>query len=214
MGDIFQELNEDIRKDRIKSIWDRYKVLIILSLVLILGGVGLNSIWLRYNLDQMEERSEKYFMAMDLVNEDKLEGLEALRLFSEEEKDSVPQYSLIASFNEAAIRRSKNDFYGALDIYNEIIKENIQGPFKDYASIQSAEILMELKKLNEAKNILSNIIKTNSSFALIGQEYLGYIAIYEKNFNEANKIFYELLENAAVPGSIKNRVNEILATLK
>ena len=46
-------------------------------------------------------------------------------LFSEEEKDSVPQYSLIASFNEAAIRRSKNDFYAALDIYNEIIK-NIQ----------------------------------------------------------------------------------------
>jgi len=73
---------------------------------------------------------------------------------------------------------------------------------------------MELKKLNEAKNILSNIIKTNSSFAPIGKEYLGYIAIYEKNFNEANKIFYELLENAAVPGSIKNRVNEILATLK
>ena len=213
MGDVFQEVDEDIRKDRIKSIWKRYRIFFILFLVFVIGAVCFNSFWTQYKLKKVEERSEKYFFAMDEAKVNAQKAADSLKIFSDEENDSS-YHVLLANLKEAAIRRSKNDLHSALNIYANILENNIEQAYKDFVQIQSAEVLMELGNLEEAKTILSNVSNTNTAFASIAKEYMGYMAMREGDLIKARNIFEELTQGAITPITIKNRVKEILATLE
>ena len=213
MGDVFQEVDEDIRKDRIKSIWKRYRIFFILFLLFVISAVCFNSFWTQYKLKKVEERSEKYFFAMDEVKVNAQKAADALKIFSDEENDSS-YHVLLVNLKEAAIRRSKNDLHNALNIYKNILGNNIEQVYKNYVQIQLVEVLMELGNLEEAKTILSDVSNTNTAFASLAKEYIGYIAMQEGDLIKARNIFEELTESATTPITIKNRVKEILATLK
>ena len=213
MGDIFQEVEEDIRSDKVRSIWKKYRVYIILLLLLIVCSVGIKSFWDYYKLKNLETRSENYFKAIDLINQDGgIGGIQALNTFSEKNGENENYLTMISNFTEAALRRNNNDLKNSLEIYSVIINGDIDITYKDYAKIQSAEVLMELKNYKEAKVFLSEV--TGSLFSNIAKEYTGYIELYEGNTSKAKDIFQEIVDDASVQNTIKDRIKEILVTLK
>lgn len=212
MGDIFQEVEEDIRSDKVRSIWKKYRVYIILLLLLIVCSVGIKSFWDYYKLKNLETRSENYFKAIDLINEDGIGGIQALTTFSEHNGKDENYLTMISNFTEAALRRNNNDLKNSLEIYSVIINGDVDITYKDYAKIQSAEVLMELKNYKEAKVFLSEV--TGSLFSSIAKEYTGYIELYEGNTSKAKDIFQEVMDDASVQNTIKDRIKEILVTLK
>lgn len=213
MGDIFQEVEEDIRSDKVRSIWKKYRVYIILLLLLIVCSVGIKSFWDYYKLKNLETRSENYFKAIDLINQDGgIGGIQALTTFSEQNGENENYLTMISNFTEAALRRNNNDLKNSLEIYSVIINGDIDITYKDYAKIQSAEVLMELKNYKEAKVFLSEV--TGSLFSNIAKEYTGYIELYEGNTSKAKDIFQEIVDDASVQNTIKDRIKEILVTLK
>ena len=110
MGDIFQEVEEDIRSDKVRSIWKKYRVYIILLLLLIVCSVGIKSFWDYYKLKNLETRSENYFKAIDLINQDGgIGGIQALTTFSEQNGENENYLTMISNFTEAALRRNNND---------------------------------------------------------------------------------------------------------
>ena len=213
MGDIFQEVEEDIRSDKVRSIWKKYRVYIILLLLLIVCSGGIKSFWDYYKLKNLETRSENYFKAIDLINQDGgIGGIQALTTFSEQNGENENYLTMISNFTEAALRRNNNDLKNSLEIYSVIINGDIDITYKDYAKIQSAEVLMELKNYKEAKVFLSEV--TGSLFSNIAKEYTGYIELYEGNTSKAKDIFQEIVDDASVQNTIKDRIKEILVTLK
>ncbi len=213
MGDIFQEVEEDIRSDKVRSIWKKYRVYIILLLLLIVCSVGIKSFWDYYKLKNLETRSENYFKAIDLINQDGgIGGIQALTTFSEKNGENENYLTMISNFTEAALRRNNNDLKNSLEIYSVIISGDVDITYKDYAKIQSAEVLMELKNYKEAKVFLSEV--TGSLFSNIAKEYTGYIELYEGNTSKAKDIFQEVVDDASVQNTIKDRIKEILVTLK
>ena len=213
MGDIFQEVEEDIRSDKVRSIWKKYRVYIILLLLLIVCSVGIKSFWDYYKLKNLETRSENYFKAIDLINQDGgIGGIQALTTFSEQNGENENYLTMISNFTEAALRRNNNDLKNSLEIYSVIINGDVDITYKDYAKIQSAEVLMELKNYKEAKVFLSEV--TGSLFSNIAKEYTGYIELYEGNTSKAKDIFQEVVDDASVQNTIKDRIKEILVTLK
>ena len=40
MSDIFSEVDEEVRRERLKQLWDKYSLLIIAVAVLIVAGIG------------------------------------------------------------------------------------------------------------------------------------------------------------------------------
>ena len=176
-------------------------------------SVGIKSFWDYYKLKNLETRSENYFKAIDLINQDGgIGGIQALTTFSEQNGENENYLTMISNFTEAALRRNNNDLKNSLEIYSVIINGDIDITYKDYAKIQSAEVLMELKNYKEAKVFLSEV--TGSLFSNIAKEYTGYIELYEGNTSKAKDIFQEIVDDASVQNTIKDRIKEILVTLK
>ncbi len=40
MADIFHEVDEEVRRDQFKKLWDRYSIYIVAFAVLIVAGIG------------------------------------------------------------------------------------------------------------------------------------------------------------------------------
>jgi len=211
VSDIFQEVDKELREEKYKTIWNKYKYYIIGMFVLFVFGVGFNSFWKQDSLNEVNDRSARFFTAMELAQEDKKSAILMLQEFVSKEKNSSKYHAMIASFAEAAIRRSDKDFTGALAIYNMISINNISIFYKDYAKLSSAEMLIALKNNNGAKIILENLSSSSSDLKFIAKEYLGYMQINDGNIAKAKDIFKSLAEEASVSTNMKNRSIEILS---
>ena len=211
MSDIFQEVDKELREEKYKTIWNRYKYYIIAILVLFVSSVGFNSFWKQHSLDEVNDRSTRFFAAMELAQQDKSSAISLLQEFTSKEKDSSEYHSMIASFAEAAIRRSEGDFSGALAVYDEISINNISVFYKDYAKLSSAEMLIALNNTIDAKTLLEELSSNSSELKFIAKEYLGYIFINDGNISQAKAIFISLSEEASVSINMKNRSKEILS---
>ena len=211
MSDIFQEVDKELREEKYKTIWKRYKYYIIAILVLFIFCVGFNSFWKQYSLNEVNDRSTRFFAAMELAQQDKTSAIVLLQEFTSKEKNSSEYHSMIASFAEAAIRRSDKDFSGALAIYDEISVNDISIFYKDYAKLSSAEMLIALNNTNDAKILLEELSSNSSELKFIAKEYLGYILINGGNISQAKAIFNSLAKEASVSINMKNRSKEILS---
>tara|TARA_Y100001970_G_C14256321_1_gene875724 strand:- start:509 stop:1150 length:642 start_codon:yes stop_codon:yes gene_type:complete len=212
VSDIFQEVDEELREEKYKSIWRKYKYYVIGGLTLFILGIAINAFWKDYSLKEINDRSEKFFEAIETAQEDKVGAITLLEEFAKKEKNA--EYNvLIAKFTEAAIRRSEKDFNGALDIYEILANNKISNFYADYAKLSSVEMLFALNNKKEARIILDDLVVNSSELKFIAMEYLGYLEVNEGNISKARTIFKNLVEEAGVSVNMKNRSNEVLSIL-
>ena len=211
MSDIFQEVDEELREEKYKSIWRKYKYYLIGVLVLFVLAVSVNAFWKNYSLNEVNDRSERFFAALEMSQNDKIGAISLLEEFSKEESGGSEYNTLLAKFNEASIRKSENDFSGALVIYEELINNNVSSFYVDYAKLSMAEMLISLNNKTEAKLILEELVSSSSDLIYIAMEYIGYIEINDGNIAEARIIFNNLVNDASTTSNMKNRSREILS---
>ena len=80
MSDIFREVEEDLRQDNYKKIWDQWGSTIIGAVVLIIGGTAAFQGWQAYQNSQRMEYARQYIEASDLDRGDQQE--KALNAFT------------------------------------------------------------------------------------------------------------------------------------
>ena len=212
MSDVFQEVDEDIRQERYKTIWKRYRYYFISIIMVLIIAVATNAFLRHQNFKKVNERSDKFFNAVSISNSNSDEALKLLNEFSKTELKSS-QYNVVLSlFIEAAINREKQDFSAALNVYSQIAKmENIDIFYIDYANLCAAETLISLGDIEAAIVMLEMLIKNNSPLLLIAKEYLGYVEISKGNYEKSKTLFEEIYEDASSSQEMINRVKEVLS---
>ena len=213
MGDVFQEVDEELREEKYKNIWRKYRYYVIGGLILFILGIAANAFWKDYNLKEINDRSDRFFTAIEMAQEDKVNAITLLEEFANQEEKNSEYNALIARFTEAAIRRSEKDFNGALLIYQSLEDNNISNFYKDYAKLSSVEMLIALNNKKDAKLILDDLISNTSDLRYIAMEYMGYIEIDEGNFSKARTIFTNIANDALSSVNMKNRSKEVLSIL-
>ena len=212
MSDVFQEVDEDIRQERYKTIWKRYRYYFISIIMVLIIAVATNAFLRHQNFKKVNERSDKFFNAVSISNSNSDEALKLLNEFSKTELKSS-QYNVVLSlFIEAAINREKQDFSAALNVYSQIAKmENIDIFYIDYANLCAAETLISTGDIEAAILMLEMLIKDNSPLLLIAKEYLGYVEISKGNYEKSKTLFEEIYEDASSSQEMINRVKEVLS---
>jgi len=213
VGDVFQEVDEELREEKYKRIWRKFRYYVIGGLILFILGIAANAFWKDYNLKEVNDRSERFFTAIEMAQEDKVNAITLLEEFANQEEKNSEYNVLIARFTEAAIRRAEKDYNGALVIYQSLEDNNISNFYEDYAKLSSVEMLIALNNKKDAKLILDDLITNTSDLKYIAMEYLGYLEIDEGNYSKARTIFTNIADEASSSVNMKNRSREILSIL-
>ena len=101
--------------------------------------------------------------------------------------------SIFAEIREANFYFNQKNYNKALNIYNNLVKNNINDEFKNFAKLCKAQCYIEMGKINESKTILSSL-KNDSVVGAESTLYLAFISEKNKNIAQAKQLYQEIID--------------------
>ena len=207
----FREVNEEIRQEQAKALWDRYGPIAILLAVLVVLGTGLFVAW-EYWVDSRANRSgDQFSQALTLANSGKAD--EALAAFETLEKDGYGAYPLLARMRAATVQADKGDFKAAVAGFDEVAADgSIPSVIRDMARLRAALLLVDNGSYADVSSRVETLTADTNPLRHSAREALGLSAWKEGKFADALKLFEQISADEAAPRNARQRA-DILAEL-
>jgi hypothetical protein len=210
VSDIFQEVDEEVRRERLQKLWDQYGHFAIAACVLIVIAVGGWRGYQWWEAKQAAATSIKFDAAAQLADTDK--HMEAKKAFEEVAKDGTAGYRDLARLREAAAL-AETDPKGAAAVYDALAADSRFGqPLRDLAAIRAGLLLVDSASYDELKRRLEPLSGASAPFRHTARELLALGAWRNGNV-AAVRQWADLVGNdVETPADIRSRV-DVLATL-
>ena len=141
MSELFDEVDEDVRRDQLKKLWDQYSIYIIAGALLIIAAVGG---WRGYQYLEAKKAAEAgaaFDKAVELSEANK--HTEAEAAFADLAAKAPSGYRMLARLRVAAEVASR-DPQAAAKLYDDIAADRSVGVAEqDLARIRAARLLLE-----------------------------------------------------------------------
>ena len=150
MTDIFQEVDEEVRREKLKKLWQRYGNFIIAACLLVVVGVGA---WRGYEWWETKKAAENgaaFEQAVTLAESGKQQEAEAA--FAKLASDGSAGYRVLARLREAA-ELARTDRKAAIAAYGEIAADRSAGQvIQDLAALRAGYLLVDSAPYGEMRS--------------------------------------------------------------
>jgi len=207
VSDIFQEIDEDLRQDKVARLWKAYgKYLVSLAIFIILAIAGYRFIE-HINKENREQASELYELASEAGRTGDKKA--AIELFSDERFNETMGYAIISKLKKATLAKSNNDPEGMAIVLKQIAtNEEIPSYLRNLARLKLIA--------SDSDNYISQLdalIEGDGPWKFLALELKGGMELEVGNLKEARSIFEELTIEADTPNNMRRRASEILKAL-
>lgn len=136
MTDIFKEIEEDLRAERLQNFWKRYSLAFALvALVIVLGSAGYVG-WRDHQQGVRAAEGNKFSAALSLA--DKGDADAALAALSGVASTSSGGYAVLARLDAASLEASNGKIDDALKSYDAIAADaKLETVFRDLATLSA-----------------------------------------------------------------------------
>lgn len=174
MTDIFQEVDEEVRRERLKKLWERYGNYLIAACVVIVLGVGA---WRGYQWWQAKQAAQSgaaFEQAVTLAETGKHQ--EAAAAFAKLASDGTSGYRALARLRQAA-ELAPTDRNAAVAAYDAIATDNRTGQVvQDLAAVRAAFLLVDSAPYSEILQRLEPVTAPDRAFRHSAREILALSA--------------------------------------
>ncbi len=217
MADIFQEVEEDLRRDKALDFWKRHQTHIIAAAVLAVALSGGISGWRAYSQHQREAAGAAYSAAMDAIDKDpKTAPAQVDALVAQ--GGSLGGFALLARFQQASQTLKAGDAAKAGDLFAALAADgSVDKPLKDLAAILAALARLDGGKPAEATALVQPLTAEGNAYRLSALEISGLAALAAGDRAKAKELYTQLKQLAALPTaprSLAARVDMMLDRLK
>lgn len=205
---ILREVDEEVRRERLKKLWERYGGIVIAVAVLIVVGVGGWRTWEWYEQRQAAQAGAAFETAVQLAEEGK--SAEAIAAFEKLVTEGTSGYRLLARFREAAELADK-DRAAAVKIYDAIAADTGQSPaVRDLAAIRAALLLVDTASIDEMQKRLETLTAGGRPFRHTARELMALSAWRAGDAAATRKWVDLIVTDPETPPNTRARV-EVLA---
>ena len=212
LSDIFQEIEEDLRRDKYAKLWARYRVHLVLLVVAILVGISGYTGWTQYQQSQRQAEGARFAAALDLVRDGK--NQEAIAAFTDLANGAGGGHAVLAKLEEAALKARGGDAAGALALYDQIASDTSLDPhYRDAATLLYARAALDQgdpKALVERLKPLTGAANPWHAFAL---EFTALAQLKSGDKDAARQTFQTLAGDQTAPAGARSRATQMLAAL-
>jgi len=209
VSDIFNEVDEEVRREQLKKLWERYSNLIIGFAILVIAAVGA---WRGYEYWQARKAAEAgaaYEAALKLSEDGK--HTEAEEAFGKLAAQGTSGYRMLARVRQAA-ELGAVDPKAGIAAYDAIAGEPGPQLVREIASIRAAFLLVDTAKYDEMAQRLEPLTQPGSSFRHTARELLALSAWRNGDAAAARKWAEAAASDPEAPAGVRARV-EVLNTL-
>lgn len=211
MSELFDEVNEDVRREQLKKLWDRYSIYIVAGALLIIAGVGG---WRGYQYLEGQKAAEAgaaFDKAVELSDQNK--HAEAEAAFNDLAAKAPGGYRLLARLRAAA-EVANRDPQAAARMYDDIAADRSVGaPEQDLAKIRAAGLLMETASYPSMLQRLEPATVPGATYRHTARELLA-LSAWRANDTTAARKWLDLIANdGETPPSLRSRAEALQALL-
>src|SRR5215471_14792905 len=203
VSDIFTEVDEEVRREQLKKLWERYGNYIVAAALLVIAAVAA---WRGYDYWQTRRAAEvgaAYDAAARLADQGK-HG-EAEEAFAKVVTDGTAGYRVLARLREAA-EIAERDPKAGVAAYDSVARETTGQPLiSELAAVRAALLLVDTAKLDEMAQPLG-------AFRHTARELLA-LAAWRNGDTAATRRWTDAAKNdPEAPSGLRSRM-DVLASL-
>ncbi|XIA62559.1 tetratricopeptide repeat protein [Bradyrhizobium sp. TZ2] len=211
MSELFDEIDEDVRRDQLKKLWEKYSILIIAGAILIIASVGG---WRGYQYLEAKRAAEAgaaFDKAVELSEANK--HAEAEAAFADLAAKAPFGYRVLARLRMAA-EVATRDSQAAAKLFDEIAADSSVGVAeRDLARIRAAQLLLESASYPNMKERLEASTAAGATFRHTARELLA-LSAWRANDASATRQWLDLIANdGQTPPSLRSRAEALQALL-
>jgi hypothetical protein len=211
VSEIFDEVQEEVRREQLKKLWERYSTLIVTVAVLIVAGVGGWRGYAYWEGKKAQAAGAQFDAAVALADQKKTAEAEAafLKIAGE-----APQgYRTLAKFR-AAGELAARDTAGAVKLYDEIAADrNAAAVEQDLAALRAGALLVDTAPFAEIKTRLEPLTGPNRTYRHSARELLAVAAWRGKDMTAARQWIDLINTDALTPQTLRSRMEALQALL-
>lgn len=207
----FREVNEELRKDQAKALWDRFGPATLAAAVLIVLGTALYVAYDYWVSSRANASGDAFSQALTLANEGKND--EALGALQALEADGYGAYPILARMRAATVLAAKGDFAGAVAGFDAVAADSsIPVAIRDMAKLRAAFLLVDNGSYAEVSSRAEPLSGDNNTLRHSAREALGLSAWKEGKATDALKLFDQIAADEGAPRNVRERAT-LLAEL-
>jgi hypothetical protein len=211
VSELFDEVDEDVRRDQLKKLWDQYSIYIVAGALLIIAAVGG---WRGYEYLEAKKAAEAgaaFDKASELSEQNK--HAEAEAAFTDLAAKAPSGYRTLARLRAAA-EVANRDPQAAVKLYDEMSNDrSIGAPEQDLAKVRAAQLLLETAGYPNMLSRLEPATAPVATFRHTARELLA-LSAWRANDTAAARQWLDLIANdGETPPSLRSRAEALQALL-
>lgn len=207
-----REIDEEIKNDRIKKLWDQYGLFIILFVIVAVSAAVSYETFKSWNEKRNQQYSNSYAYALNLQNQGRY--AESLEVLEQMKKADNGVYSDVAEIQIANILVDQGKTDEAVKILEEVVnKKSFNKQMRDVAVIKLASYKLDTAPGEEIRALIAPYAESENSWTNIARELLAMLAVRDADFAQAKKLYNDIANSASATESLKARAKDMLATL-
>jgi hypothetical protein len=211
VSELFDEVDEEVRREQLKKLWDKYSIFIIAGALLIIAGVGG---WRGYQYLEAKKAAEAgaaFDKAVELSEANK--HTEAEAAFNDLAAKAPSGYRMLARLRAAA-EVASHDPKTAAKLYDDIAADrSIGAEQQDLARIRAAGLLVDSAPYSEMLQRLESSTGPEATFRHTARELLALSAWRANDMAAARKWLDLIANDGETPPSLRSRAEAMQALL-
>jgi hypothetical protein len=210
VSDIFHEVDEEVRREQLKKLWDRYSIYIVALAVLIVAGIGG---WRGYEywVGQKAAAAGAAFEAAVTLSEQGKHA-EAEAAFTKIVADAPAGYGVLARFR-AAGELAAVKTADAVKAYDDLSADaSLGSTWQDLAALRAGMLLVDSAPLADVRRRLDPISEPSRPYRHTARELLALSAWKNHDMTAARRYIDMIASDGETPPGTRSRI-EILSAL-
>ena len=211
MSDIFREVDEDIRREQVKRLWDRFAPYVIGLAVLIVAATAGYRGWEYLQEREAQATGDRFLEALQLSTDGKHD--EAIAAFDVIAKGGSGGYPVLARFRVAAEKAQTGDKTGAAAEFDAIAAGSGTTEVKNLARLRSALLLVDTATVADLTARIGDLASTGNSWRHAAREILGLAAWRSGEYATARKYYNDIYNDQGSADDLRQRAQLMLALI-
>ena len=210
-GDIFREVEQDMRREQLAQYWRKYGLYVIAVALLIVLGVGGYQGWTWWQRTQMSSDGAAFVQASALQQNGQRDA--AAQTFSKLAEDGAGAYPALSQLRLAAISAAKGETDAAVKAYDQVAANTDDAMLKGFARVQAATLLVDTAPPAEMEKRIGDMPDEAGPWRHSARELLALSAFKADQNEKARTLYQKVLGDGETPGPMRRRAQMMLSLL-
>lgn len=212
MSDIFTEIDDDLKRERVLKLWKQYGTYMIAAAVLIVAATAGYVAWQDYSRKRAEGAAAQYVAALDAAKS--ANTADAGRALADIAQSGHAGYPALARLEEADTKANAGDAAGAIAIYRQVaVDTSVDRDLRDAATLLAALDSLNTPDPGDVDKDLAALAAPNSPWRYLAWEIEAAAAVKAGKIEDARANYSKISDDPQAPAALRGRAAEMLAAL-